>query len=270
MQLGKGINNLGNTCYIASVLQCLRYSKRCVFQLREHDTASDMPLIRYFVDLLYAGSTKQTLNAFVSTLALQGNQEFKLLRQCDAHELYLVLTDTFYTKHTKYTNPFMGKLRSTVECTVCHHNSITENPFVSLSLEMKGELESIETLITNFLSKESLEDKIECDNCKEKQISTKQLTVSKTPDILVVHLKRFTGLLKNTTPIGLKQTITVNDQTYSLYAMVNHSGGLGGGHYTAACKKRNGNWIICNDELVTDINRLPTQSSQPYMLFYTT
>jgi ubiquitin C-terminal hydrolase len=30
-----------------------------------------------------------------------------------------------------------------------------------------------------------------CDNCKEKQSATKQLSISKPPPVLILHLKRF-------------------------------------------------------------------------------
>ena len=86
------------------------------------------------------------------------------------------------------------------------------------------------------------------------------------PKILVIHLKRFTGLLKNNIPVSINKTY----KQYKLYAMVNHIGGAMGGHYTAACRRKNGEWRMCNDLFVTELNAIPNQSPAPYILFYST
>ena len=42
------------------------------------------------------------------------------------------------------------------------------------------------------------------------------------------------------------------DRQYDLYAVSNHSGGMGGGHYTAHCRNDQGTWFTCNDSCVTE------------------
>lgn len=269
--LGKGLPNIGNTCYVASIVQCLRYCKTFVFQLRDHDTVKDTPLIRTFIELLYASATKSIYTSFVHNLAVS-NSEFRLLKQCDAHELYLFLIDTFYTAHASYNNMFKGTLKSCIECCKCNTQSITENPFISLSLEMGTEsIQNIDDMVNNFFSVETLdgENKYSCETCKEKNVATKQLNISKPPQILVLQLKRFNGIrTKNTAEVEFNKTLQVEGKSYTLFAVCNHSGGTGAGHYTAACKKRNETWILCNDSFITDLNKLPHKSSQPYLLFY--
>ena len=267
--LGKGLPNMGNTCYLNSVLQCLRYSKPFVFLLKEYDCKKESPLMRNFIDLLYSGASKRTLNTFIHNLAMS-NTEFKILRQCDAHELYLYLIDTLYTPKTfSFKNVFKGELQSSVQCKECQHTSITSTPFISISLQMvSSEIKSVKELVDDFCSKEELTADIQCDRCCQKRPSTRQFNISKNPDIVVIHLKRFQGFHKITTPVQLDRILSINNRQYQLYAMCNHSGGVNGGHYTAACKKRDGTWIMCNDDFITDINSLPMQSSAPYVLFY--
>lgn len=86
-----------------------------------------------------------------------------------------------------------------------------------------------------------------CGRCKELRRATKTLEIWSVPDILVVHLKRFsansrmrdkidifvdfpTKGLDLTGRVGLPENKSLE---YDLFAVDNHYGGLGGGHYTA-------------------------------------
>lgn len=90
-----------------------------------------------------------------------------------------------------------------------------------------------------------------CPRCKEHRRAKKKFDLWKTPDILVVHLKRFSSsgwrrdkldILVDFPIEGLDLTRRViNRQTskqevYDLIAIDDHWGGLGGGHYTAFAK----------------------------------
>lgn len=86
-----------------------------------------------------------------------------------------------------------------------------------------------------------------CGRCKELRRATKTLELWTTPDILVLHLKRFSSQsrLRDKVDVvvdfpvdGLDLTGRVGmpegkSQIYDLFAVDNHYGGLGGGHYTA-------------------------------------
>ena len=101
-----------------------------------------------------------------------------------------------------------------------------------------------------------------CNRCKELRRATKTLEIWTIPDILVVHLKRFGGTrsfrdkidvlvdypiegLDMTERIGLKED--GKEYLYDLFAVDNHYGGLGGGHYTAMAKNfYDGQWYDYN------------------------
>lgn len=88
-----------------------------------------------------------------------------------------------------------------------------------------------------------------CPRCKEHRRASKTFELWKAPDILVIHLKRFSAQGRNLRdkldvlvdfPVeGLDLTSRVAMQEdgksplYDLFAVDNHYGGLGGGHYTA-------------------------------------
>ena len=266
--MDRGIPNLGNTCYLNSILQCLRYSEYLVCPLLKHDSSKDSALHANMVDLLFASAPVSVLKAFVQELSI-ANPEFRLLRQCDSHELFIYLMDSFFTTHKQYKNPYEGRYDSFIACQTCQHVSKTSYPFVSVSVEMElGKVHDVETLLTRFSMEERLDDKITCDLCKTKRESTKRIEIGKAGKCLAIHLKRFQGSRKICTPVRLSPTITVNGDTYILYAISNHMGSVRGGHYTAAVKKKSGEWMLCNDSFVTSLNCLPAQSAEAYVLFY--
>ena len=86
-----------------------------------------------------------------------------------------------------------------------------------------------------------------CSRCKELRRASKTLEIWTVPDILVIHLKRFssnrtlrdkvdvlvdfpTECLDLSDRVGLQED---KEMVYDLFAVSNHYGGLGGGHYTA-------------------------------------
>ncbi|KAN0095576.1 UCH domain containing protein [Hyaloscypha variabilis] len=124
-----------------------------------------------------------------------------------------------------------------------------------------------------------------CPRCKEHRRATKKFELWKTPDILVMHLKRFSSSAFRRDKLdvfvdfpieGLDLTSRVieteegKQEIYDLFAVDDHWGGLGGGHYTAFAKNFVDNeWYEYNDSSVTkqkDPTRVVSQSA--YLLFY--
>ena len=54
---------------------------------------------------------------------------------------------------------------------------------------------------------------------------------------------------------------------YDLFAVSNHYGGMGGGHYTAHAKNE-GRWMHFDDSTVTEVRPSEVQSAAAYVLFY--
>jgi ubiquitin carboxyl-terminal hydrolase 4/11/15 len=89
-----------------------------------------------------------------------------------------------------------------------------------------------------------------CNRCKELRYATKKLDIWTVPDILVIHLKRFASgqRLRDKVEmlidfpvegLDLSEFVQLSEDKsliYDLFAVDNHYGGLGGGHYTAAAK----------------------------------
>jgi ubiquitin carboxyl-terminal hydrolase 4/11/15 len=104
-----------------------------------------------------------------------------------------------------------------------------------------------------------------CPRCKEHQRASKKFELWKTPDILVMHLKRFSsaGYRRDKLNVLVKfplegldlspRVIEKQDgkqEIYDLFAIDDHWGGLGGGHYTAFAKSFfDGKWYDYNGKL---------------------
>jgi hypothetical protein len=102
--------------------------------------------------------------------------------------------------------------------------------------------------------------------------------------LLILHLKRFKGTKVYSTngkieelveaPIELdlkKYILDPEDKTtvYQLYGVVNHSGSLGFGHYTANCYNSvKDAWITFNDSSVYKLENESPISNEAYVLFY--
>ncbi|GAV29796.1 hypothetical protein PMKS-003300 [Pichia membranifaciens] len=122
-----------------------------------------------------------------------------------------------------------------------------------------------------------------CPQCKEHRQATKKIELWSAPDILTIHLKRFESTQSFSDKIdivvdfpieGLDLNKFVADQTgehiYDLFAVDNHYGGLGGGHYTAYVNNfADGKWHYFNDSRITPVAD-PTESitGNAYLLFY--
>ncbi|PGG96817.1 ubiquitin carboxyl-terminal hydrolase 4/11/15 [Blastomyces parvus] len=123
-----------------------------------------------------------------------------------------------------------------------------------------------------------------CPRCKEHRRASKKFELWKCPDILVMHLKRFSAnrgfrdkidaLVDFPLELDMNGRVQMPDEgksmIYDLIAVDNHYGGLGGGHYTAYAKNfMNDTWYEYNDSHVTKKNNpASVVTSAAYLLFY--
>ncbi|KAF8466708.1 hypothetical protein BDZ91DRAFT_657727, partial [Kalaharituber pfeilii] len=166
--------------------------------------------------------------------------------------------------------------------------------FVDAELEAKRRLRDsrrkrgihLDDCLAEFAKEEILSetDPWYCPRCKEHRRASKKFELWKSPDILVIHLKRFSSSRISRDKIdvlidfpveGLDLTDRVGKQNdgkeliYDLFAVDNHYGGLGGGHYTAYAKNyEDGKWYHFDDSSVSQTNPSNVTTSAAYLLFY--
>ncbi|CAG2182500.1 unnamed protein product [Oppiella nova] len=59
-----------------------------------------------------------------------------------------------------------------------------------------------------------------------------------------------------------------NDNKYCLFAVVNHSGTIETGHYTAFIRQHRDQWFKCDDHLIMRASVQEVLDSEGYLLFY--
>ncbi|XP_035508558.1 ubiquitin carboxyl-terminal hydrolase 1 isoform X2 [Morone saxatilis] len=125
-----------------------------------------------------------------------------------------------------------------------------------VSPDPKPELKTLTWAIGQFASVERIvgEDKYFCETCHHYTEAERSLLFDKTPEVITIHLKRFSangleldpyaGLSKVNTPLQTPLTLSLEEwctrrssataQRYQLFAVVMHSGiTISSGHYTA-------------------------------------
>ncbi|GAV75105.1 UCH domain-containing protein/DUSP domain-containing protein [Cephalotus follicularis] len=145
---------------------------------------------------------------------------------------------------------------------------------------------SLFSCLDAFLTEEPLgpDDMWYCPSCKAHRQATKKLDLWALPEILIFHLKRFSfsRYLKNKLDTFVNFPIHDLDLTkylkgykdgrshvYELYAISNHYGGLGGGHYTAYAKLIDENrWYHFDDSHVSPVGENEIRTSAAYLLLY--
>ncbi|KAL5744951.1 hypothetical protein ACOSP7_026097 [Xanthoceras sorbifolium] len=145
---------------------------------------------------------------------------------------------------------------------------------------------SLYTCLEAFLREEPLvpEDMWYCPKCKERRQASKKLDLWRLPEVLVIHMKRFSYSRSMKHKLETFVNFPIHDfdltnyvaiknssqrQLYELYALTNHYGGMGSGHYTAHIKLLDENrWYNFDDSHISPINEEDVKSAAAYVLFY--
>jgi ubiquitin carboxyl-terminal hydrolase 8 len=184
---------------------------------------------------------------------------------------------------------FQGQIRNTCKCLKCGHVNIRFEPFMYLSLPMSKSCKSLDDCIDLYLQEESLtgNDQYYCEKCKTHVDGTKKQDLWMLPPVLIVHLKRFKyndyGKVGSKNEAAINYPITGWDlkthvkssrgvyPRYDLYGVINHMGGLGGGHYIAhALNRFDDTWYEFNDSSYRSVSESVHKrlSKSTYVLFY--
>ncbi|KAL4692941.1 hypothetical protein H8959_016751 [Pygathrix nigripes] len=225
-----GLRNLGNTCYMNAILQCL---------------CSISPLVEYFLSGKYITALQNdcskvaTAFAYLMTDMWLGDSDcvspeifrsalgnlypaFTKKTQQDAQEFLIFVLNELHEALKKYHYPrrrshdkgsaqrccrkwittetsvitqlFEGQLNYSIVCLKCEKCTYKNEVFTVLSLPIPSEYEcSLQDCLQCFFQQDTLtwNNQIHCSFCETKQETAVRAGISKAPKIIIFHLKRF-------------------------------------------------------------------------------
>ena len=179
---------------------------------------------------------------------------------------------------TPYYHIFGGVYKSMIHCATCNSSSRRYESFTVLQLEMLRGKQTLANLVASRFLPEPCDNDYICPNntCKARGTHTKRLEITKWPQVLVVHFKRWAY---NTTTrlrtkiydfVAFPTHYRASDNVmYFLRSMIIHWGRANSGHYYAFVRDDHHGWMKYNDArtpvLVPESYVL---EQRPYMVFY--
>lgn len=225
-----GLQNIGNSCYLNSVIQCLlhcdpirdyfvkgRFKSEINSRSKTKGKCADATS-SLFEDLLSGrtsspSSVKSAVNRFSGLFrgtSQEDAQEFLRWYLEALHEdVQKVTTKPRITKEaesareawSQYTSRensqivdlCVGQLKSSLTCSHCGYVSNVWDPFWDLSVPLPSGARNVEDCLEEFRKEETLDgsEKPKCEKCKERRRMKKKFDVEKAPRVLAIHLKRF-------------------------------------------------------------------------------
>ncbi|XP_036593177.1 inactive ubiquitin carboxyl-terminal hydrolase 50 isoform X2 [Trichosurus vulpecula] len=223
-----GLRNLGNTCYMNAILQCL---------------CSITPLVEYFLSGKYITALQKdcgevaTAFAYLMTDMWLGDSDcvspevfrsaigkiypaFLKRTQQDAQEFLIYVLNELHEALKKFrrkrpqenglttkcyrkvassessiiTRLFEGQLNYDIVCLKCENCTYKNEVFTVLSLPIPSECEcSLQECLGCFFQQDTLtwNNQIHCAFCESKQDAAVRASIAKAPKTVIFHLKRF-------------------------------------------------------------------------------
>lgn len=268
-----GLENLGNTCYVNSVLQLLMQCSEFIDifkQAEKNNPGGSSPVIQKFISFIQKYQSQKLVSPVdIQEILNSESNLFAPFQQYDAHESLIQLLDILGEETEKrwkqnankaffqyrYYTHFHNLTRSNDKKQIVNSETILTLPFSS----------SLEKSLNLFESKDRIE-KWESEKFKEYVDAEKFNTIYYWPDYLFIQINRYDS---NFNKIHDDMDCPLKFNDYELRGAVIHNGHFKFGHYISIVHEH-GEFYLCDDEKISKIH--PSNAlegiKKAYLLLY--
>jgi ubiquitin C-terminal hydrolase len=251
------VENVGNTCYIDSLLMALFYNQTLIDRLLVKDITETMGIYlqeyikEKFVNLVRKKNSviAEDIN-MIRTLCFQlgwrkdGNIDDEYINQQDVNEFYIFLMELFQNEQIE-----------TIRKTILEESSDTNVgekerlPFIPLALPESQQSITVKQMLHNWIYDNVIDYKKEDNdnNHTIKGLNTHQIV--NTPYLITLSVNRFNNFgIRIDTNVIIQKKIRVNDSDWTFHAAICHRGNsLKAGHYYAFLSMKDNVWFMFDD-----------------------
>jgi len=252
----KGLNNIGNTCYLNSGLQLLLHNKDLCKIILDNSNNQTLLQIGKFINEYHNGINNSITPLFIKDFLSTKNDIFKGFYQQDSSEFIIYFLDAINDEinNTIYEHT----LNITIKCKLksCLNISTNQEKNNFMIFDLKKEFIDLNDCYNDYKSRFKFENDClyYCNKCNKNTIASKRTKIIFWPKHLIIILKRFQQngmkLSKNDNEIFIPFFWRNN---YKLKGIIFHSGSLSGGHYVYIGNYNN-KWYLFDDNDVSEIN----------------
>ncbi|KAL4466890.1 hypothetical protein ABPG74_010487 [Tetrahymena malaccensis] len=203
-----GIQNIGATCYMNSVIQTLFMTQEFRYNIfsqnididkvKQIEKSIPIQIQKLFALLQIKKDKKISTQDLIKSFGWTSGEAFQ---QHDSQEFIRILFEAIdNTFKIKFINElYQGNMVNYVKCLNCQNESLREEQFLDIQLTIKNDFEnikneSIDEAFVNLMRPEQLvnDNKYFCEICNSKQDAQRGCRIERIPQILTIQLNRFT------------------------------------------------------------------------------